>query len=984
MKNVMMVIAGALILLGYSLNSYAQNSVLSEGSWFKISVTETGVHKITFDDLVSYGIDPTSINPQNIRLYGNGNGMLPESNDAFVYQDLIENAISVVGEEDGSFDTEDYILFYGEGPTAWKMDPETGLFKHETNLYTTHTCYFLNFDLGEGKRIEQQASLSLQENGFSGSFDDYYVHELELISLIHSGKDWYGEEFKEILTYGYQVEFPDLIQDAPLNINAAVAARSGNPSTITMLINDNPALQFDIPAVNYLASSDFAKVKMASNTLYNLDEILYIQITFQQAIDSAIAWLDYFEINARRHTIFDAGQMSFRDKLNSMPGDIIKFKVYTENENVTIWNVTDPMNINLQEYEIEQDGIFYKTVVEGIEEFIVFDNSAYLSVTFLGEIENQNLHATEPVDLIIITHEDFINHAEELAQLHQDVQDITVEVVDVDKIYNEFSSGVQDVTAIRDFINYIYELKPLLGHVNVMLVGNTSYDYLDRVENNTNFIPTWQSPESLNRIASYCTDDYLGIFDDVNQNLDIGIGRLPLNNIEEANILVEKITQYCTSQNTMGDWRNRMCFIADDEDGNLHLNQIEDLVETVKLYNSSINNQKIYLDAFEQIEIPEGPRYPEVNQQITNVINEGVSVINFTGHGNYMSWAFEQVFIEDDITSWENQNQFPLILAATADFGRIDDPEINSLSLQSLMKENAGSIAVYAANRATYAGSNFAMQKEFYEMLLSNPDYTLGEVIKESKNLSGGSPNTRKFWLLGDPAIRLALPFNKVITKTINDIQVEEFMDTIHPGEQITITGIVTDEDENPLTDFQGNMLVKIYDVVSINTTFGNDPQSNIVDFETQELVIHELEAEIANGQFDFSFNYPNISYEEFGNFKLSYYANDELVDAAGYYTGITVGGLAGIGKQKMVNNDFIHFYPTVVNDKLNYKFITDITDLEIGIYNLQGICVKKISVSDNTNSGEGSFNVSELKSGMYMVKAVSSNSVQSIKILKQ
>jgi len=984
MKNVLMVFAGALILLGYGLNCYAQNSVLSEGSWYKISVTETGVHKITFDDLVSNGIDPTSINPQNIRLYGNGNGMLPESNDAFVYQDLIENAIFVVGEEDEIFDSEDYILFYGEGPTVWKMDSETGLFKHETNLYTTHTCYFLNFDLGEGKRIEQQASLSLQENGFSGSFDDYYVHELELINLIHSGKDWYGEEFKEILTYGYQVEFPDLKQDAPLTINAAVAARSGNPSTITMLINDNPALQFDIPAVNYLATSDYAKLKMASNTLYNLDEILYIQITFQQAIDSAIAWLDYFEINARRHNIFDAGQMSFRDKLNSIPGDIIKFKVYTENESVTIWNVTDPMNINSQEYEVEQDGVFYKTVVEGIEEFIVFDNSEYLSATFLGEIENQNLHATEPVDLIIITHEDFINHAEELAQLHQDVQDITVKVVDVDKIYNEFSSGVQDVTAIRDFINHIYELKSLLGHVNVMLIGNTSYDYLDRVENNTNFIPTWQSPESLNRITSYCTDDYFGIFDDVNQNLDIGIGRLPVNNLEEADILVEKITQYCTSQNTMGDWRNRMCFIADDEDGNLHLDQIEELVETVKLYNSSINNQKIYLDAFEQIEIPEGPRYPEVNQQITNVINEGVGVLNFTGHGNNMSWAFEQVFIEDDINSWVNQNQFPLILAATADFGRIDDPEINSLSVQSLTKENAGSIAVYAANRATYAGSNFAMQKEFYEMLLSNPDYTLGEVIKESKNLSGGSPNTRKFWLIGDPAIRLAIPSNKVLTETINDIPVEAFTDTIHPGEQITITGIVSDEEDNPLADFQGNMLIKVYDVVSISSTLGNDPQSNVVDFETQEVVIHELEAEIVNGEFDFTFNYPNISYEEFGNFKLSYYANDELVDAAGYYNGITVGGLAAIDNQKLADVDFIDFYPTVVNDKLNYKLITDITDLEIGIYNLQGICVKEISVSDNNNSGEGSFNVSELKSGMYMVKAVSSTSVQSIKILKQ
>jgi len=985
MKNAMRVLAGTIILLGFGFMSFSQNSVLSEGNWSKVSVEETGVYKITYNDLVSYGIDPSQVDPQNIRLYGNGNGMLPESNDEFRYDDLQENGIMVFGEEDGNFDAQDYILFYGEGPTEWRMDSESGLFVHETNLYTDQTYYFLNFDLGEGKRIEELPSSTLTENGFSDSFDDYYVHELEEINLIHSGKDWFGEEFSEVVSYDFEVVFPNLSSGNQLSFKSKAAARADAISVLDFSINNIATMQLNFPSINFQNyNGDYAKEKHETILFNSSDEILSVNISYQKPSDSSMAWLDYFELNARRHLIYDEGQMSFRDKLNSFSGDIIKFKVYTENQNVSIWNVTDPLNINSQEYEIETDGVLYKTEVEGLEEFIIFDESEYFSATFIGEVENQNLHAVQPVDLMIITHNDFLSQAEELSQLHQSSQGISVEVVELPKIYNEFSSGVQDVTAIRDFIKYIYEKQLQPSHMNVMLIGNASFDYQDRIENNTNYIPIWESLESLNPVSSYCTDDYFGIFEDNNYQFELGIGRLPVSTIIEADILVDKITHYITNQSTMGDWRNRMAFVADDEDGGLHLEQTDELTELTELWNPAANNEKVYLDAFEQEDTPEGQRYPDVNEAINNAVNNGASIIGYTGHGSYLGWAHEQVLTESDIGNWVNPNMYPLIMAATVEFGRIDDPVKNSLAKKIILLENAGAISIYTANRATYAGANRILQENFYKAILNNPQNSVGEAVKFSKQMSGFTQNSKKFSLLGDPALRLAIPLNNIVTEAINGAAVEDFNDTIHPGDQIIITGYITDINDEPLFSFSGNLKVKVYDIIRTKSTLGNDPGSPVKSFFVQNSIIYELETQVVNGQFVFEFNLPNNSYPEFGNIKLSYYANDELVDAAGHFSGIAVGGLAGTNPAYMMESNFITFYPTIVTDRINFKTESDITNLELGIYNLQGICVKQSSFIESRKGNQGSMDVSDLTNGMYIIKAVSAAGIKSSKILKQ
>ena len=249
MKNIRL-FSGVIVLLFAANAVLAQNSILSSGNWYKIAVGNTGIHQITYEDLESYGIDPSQVNPKLIRLYGNGNGMLPEDNNEFRYDDLQENSIFVYGEDDEIFDPDDYILFYGESPTEWNLNTESGLFEHEVNLYTDYTYYFIATDLGEGKRIETQFSSIIPPTYTSNSFNDYIYHEMELENLIHSGKKWYGERFEETLEYNYSYTLTNLITTQPVIFTTQVAARSTETSNFNFEINEETILSTSVPPTN--------------------------------------------------------------------------------------------------------------------------------------------------------------------------------------------------------------------------------------------------------------------------------------------------------------------------------------------------------------------------------------------------------------------------------------------------------------------------------------------------------------------------------------------------------------------------------------------------------------------------------------------------------------------------------------------------------------------------------------------------------------
>jgi hypothetical protein len=206
--------------------NYAAVSVLATGEWYKISVTQTGIHKITYNDLQTMGINPSSIDPRQIRLYGNGGGMLSESLADFRRDDLAENSIFISGESDGRFDQQDYILFYGESPHKWKYQAFSQAFNHEQNIYSDSTYYFLTTDLGPGKRVAVLPSSTEQPNAYVTKFTDYAWHERDLFNLVNTGRVWYGEVFDVATTFDFKYSFPDIDITSPAYFRAYVAAKS--------------------------------------------------------------------------------------------------------------------------------------------------------------------------------------------------------------------------------------------------------------------------------------------------------------------------------------------------------------------------------------------------------------------------------------------------------------------------------------------------------------------------------------------------------------------------------------------------------------------------------------------------------------------------------------------------------------------------------------------------------------------------------------
>ena len=598
-------------------------------------------------------------------------------------------------------------------------------------------------------------------------------------------------------------------------------------------------------------------------------------------------------------------------------------------------------------------------------------------------VGNQNLHGLEPVDYLIISDELFSDAAQQLATFHESVEGFTWAIVSPLEIYNEYGSGAQDVSAIRDFIRDMYINSEETLPAYVLLFGDASYDYKDRIEGNTNYVPVFQEEESLITVTSICTDDFYTWMDEdegISGFPDLSIGRLPVKTPDEADAIVQKILHYASSANTFGNWKNEMCFVADDADGNLHLNQVEELSSGI----SATNVSKLYIDFYEIINTPSGPESPEAEQVLHESIVEGLIYLNYTGHGSSEAWAQERLLELEDIEGWENYDHLPLIVAATGDFGRFDDPELISGSELAVLKEEGGAIGVISPGRITYANANFAYNQRLLEFLLDdeNENKYLGDLHRQGK--PQGNMTSKVWGLLGDPALKLSLPVHHVITDSINGIAILQLPDTIHPGQEIVVRGHLEDNEGSSVETFNGDLLIKVFERPYIRTTLANDSlHSYPADIVMQDSVILDLQTVVSNGTFEFSFVLPSDMNEEYGNIKLSYYAFDGNEDANGSFSGIAVGGQPSSVKE-FPHDRFISLYPTITTDVVNFTLEQDVPSIKFAVIDLSGNLVKEQKYQQYKSGERGHLNLSNLKSGFYVVRAYFDNQVNHFKIIKQ
>lgn len=884
--------------------TFVNESALNTGEWYKIGIAKSGFYKLTYNFLSSLGIDLEEVDPRNIKLYGYGGGALPENNSVERPDDLLENAIQVAGEADGVFNKQDYIMFYGDDQVDWTFDEPRGYFRHRINPYADTTYYFINISGDRGKRIALENQFTPTSTTIVTSYNEFDYYEKDLFNLLKSGSSWVGELFDSQDPFNINFNFSDLVDGEAGKIDLSVMARAGVTSNFILNVNGQN-ITTPVGSVN-LNRYEFRFAQAGRNIadFQPGNNLSSVSLFYDKPQTVAKGWLGWLSINVRRNLISNGSQLLFRD-VNSVnefgTDEFVTFSIQTPFASSRVFDLTDLSNIKQIPAQFSSSNISFVGNVNQLREYGLLSREDSSSVVGYGRVKNQNLHGFSQADLLIITHEDFRSAANDLAAFHES-EGLTVNIATPQEIYNEYSSGAQDLIAIRTFIKMFYDRSVSQGTPPqyVVMMGDASYDYKDRIAGNTNFVPAFQSDNFLDPVSSHVSDDYFGFLDDsegewnINgpDRMDVAIGRFPVQTLAEASGIVNKIRAY-SNPSAQRDWRNKIVFVGDDGDGVIHMDQADDLSDIVEAKGNDFNSEKIYLDAYQQQSTASGERYPDVTVDLNNAVDRGALIINYTGHGGETGWTAERVLGIFDITNWTNINNMPVFMTATCEFSRFDDPLRTSAGELVVLNPNGGGAGLMTTTRLVFSSPNYIMNRTMYDEMFkrkSNGETKrLGDIFLETKNLNAFSSNSRNFSLLGDPALKLGLPNHEIHTTSINGNS-DLTADTLSALSRVTVTGEVRDINGNKLTNFNGIVYPTIFDKSEQRSTLNNDG-GGVFRYNVRDSRIFKGQATVTNGDFSFSFVVPkDISYS-FGTGRISYYAQNEIDDANGFEESFIIGG---------------------------------------------------------------------------------------------
>ncbi|NIG52012.1 type IX secretion system sortase PorU [Chitinophaga sp. Cy-1792] len=898
-----------ILLIGNSLviaQPYTNHSVLSSGNWYKLAVGQSGVYRLDAAFLKKIGLNPDQVKASQIQLYGNHGRMLPENNLRRP-DDLQQIALFINDGGDNIINGNDYILFYTPGPHQWIYNNSSSAWLHQYNIYSDSAWFFLTVGPeATSLRIQQETQLKTpQQQAYS--FDYHTFYENDSLNFLRSGKQWYAEEFSLDPTAGsrhsYKFSLPGIPQ-GPVTVNMRVAARGVNGSNFQVSLNKQAAATAYLLPVSGNVFESFATAATGTGGVYISDSIIKADVDFLQGDNNARGWLDYLEIIARCPLqIPPSGMLEFRNDRTQLNNNITGYYLYNASEQTQIWDVTDLWKPVMLRTRQAGDSMLCTVAADIPREMLAFDPVKAPQPVAIGKIANQDLHAVS-ARMIIATVPALYGPASRLAQWHTQ-QGLPTTVITMDQVYNEFASGSPDPTALRDFLRMQYVRGEAPAYL--LLFGAASYDYRQRIKNNTNMVPSWQSTASLDPVSSYVSDDYFGLLQenddisrtDIRNELQVSIGRIPARNATEAATVVDKIINYREKAN-QGDWRNRLIFIADDEDNNLHLDDAEYLTQQVGNNAPSFNINKIYLDAYQRTTAGGAPQYPAAVKELNRRINLGALMVNYTGHGSNTRLAEENVVDANTITQWNNEDRLPLLLTATCDFAPFDNPAVYSPGQQLLLQRPSGAIALMTTTRAVFAASNKIMNSNYITAAFTRTRdgnwKSLGEAAREAKNLTyaAGSDliNNRKFQLLGDPALTLAYPQWKVVIDSIDGQQPGTDVIALAALRPVKIAGHLEDEAGNSLPDYNGILSATIFGVPVKTFTLGNTAGSIVVPFLQQDNVIFRGTQTISAGKFSMSVMIPSDAVSA-GQGKISLYASGGMADATGYNVQFSVNSIA-------------------------------------------------------------------------------------------
>lgn len=867
--------------MAFPVEAYAGNSVLAQGKWVKISVSETGMYLLSTADLRRWGFN----DPSRVRVYGYGGQRISDHLTAANYIDdlpQVQTATTARG-----------IVFYGVGPETWSVDSRSGRHTRTLNPFSTKGYYYLT-DSDVALREIPSETGGLTDTPAT-TVTAAIVHEQDLISPNRSGHYAVGEDFRFTQSRDFRFNLPGRVEGTDVWMQCSFLANTPSAtSKLTFTANGTTLPSASSDNIRPNSSSDACGDTCVTSKSFSISgTTLNLNLRYSVAGVVKDAYLDYIFINYTRSLDMDAALSGFATSDRC-------FTIAGASAQTTVWDVTDPLNLNAVQPVTAENGATVSATRSGLRRYIAWnDNSAFKTPVNEGTVKNQDIHSEPVPDMVIVTTSALRTEAERIAELHRNSSDsLNVYVVEQSLVYNEFGSGCGDVNAIRRMLKMFYDRgnagdSHRLKYLLMMGRGTFDHRHLTTQGKNQRYepLPIWQTNTGHNVSTSYCSDDILAMLaDDSGLNfgadkLDIAVGRISARTADEARVFVDRLIKYCNNP-VAGEWRNHVMLLADDQDSGTHMNQTETMFKNMQSYDSGrgMMYTKVYIDEFEF----SNSMYAGARDKMYRTLDNGVAWWNYIGHGGSTTLTADKQFETSDLYSLYLRHA-PVFYAATCTFGRWDDVEqcgIEALTLE----ESGGAVAAISATRPVYISLNGVLSASLGLEAFARDENgrfrTVGEIINRAKNaMTNDDLNKRRYVLLGDPAMRLMVPENHAVLESIDGVEVtEENQVTVSALQRPVFRGSIYDTNGQKMTSFNGTVSLTLYDAEYSSTTRGRgtekDPGAQVT-FEQQGNRLYAGSGIVTGGEFAVTVPMPAEVSDNFRPAALNMYARAESGEEA-------------------------------------------------------------------------------------------------------
>lgn len=830
---------------------FAAYSKLSAGHWVKVSVEDEGMYEITASELAAMGFS----DPSKVRVFGYGGNILPESLEDVTVDDIAQvPAIYAAGK----------VCFYAMG--VLKCDPyfssTHNFLRYTTNTYSSHAYYFLTDDAAYEAMLPVEASQPATTSmSVSTSFNALH-HELDLTTPSSSGKNLLGESFGSDYSLHIPVRLPGLAPGGKVAVYTTIGVHSTERTTMEASLGEQ-MLTFAVNSNRVSAATSdytFYNIAQARGTVDSVsagsDELTY-SMRLSSSGEITTALLDNFTITYEQHNNLPAHSSQMHMFYFAQQSSTIA--VAGLSAEAQVWNVTSHLAPERCALTAATDGHTFKSALRTpCEHFVVFDPTRTLhKVSGFATVGNQNLHALATPHMVIVTTPGLRGQAQRIADYHATADGMDVAVVEQEMIFNEFSSGAADATALRMFMKMLHQRNP--EKLKYLLIfGGGTFDNRHMLGNKSDdLVITYQSSNSNIETKSYTTDDYFAMLSDgtgyaiASAPLSIAVGRMPVKNVDEARQCVDKLLRYVADD--FGDWRGKALIVSDQGDNDMHVYQAEGVCEIMKDTDIKLNVSKLIANSYPN----QGTFATDFRNKWVKMIKEGQVFMAFIGHGGSNSFGKEAtLWVIQDSKNMENAH-LPFMSLATCNAAPFDS-DLRGVGEELFHNPQGGMIAGMVSTRTVFAAENDELNRAMVTALLSldenGQQRTIGEAIRLAKNSYGSYENINKlnFALLGDPALRLHMPHNAIEITRVNGVDVATEAATISPLTKVKVSGRILAADASATnTAFNGKVTLTLYDKSRLNRSVAMGTSKPVLESYFHREVLAKTDCDATAGIFE-------------------------------------------------------------------------------------------------------------------------------------